>query len=262
MKIAFAQIEPRFGDPAANRAAARRLIFSLDADLFVLPELFNTGYLFSSADECAALAEAVPGGETTAQLIEWAQCKRCFLVAGLAEKQGVRIYNSCVLVGPDGHLATYRKIHLFDREKLCFSPGQDPFAVVAAGGIKIGMMICFDWIFPESMRSLALAGADLVCHPANLVLPHCQAAMITRCLENGVYAVTANRTGEEKRAGHCLTFTGGSQIVAPGGEVLARAASQGEEIGVAEIDPKRARGKKVTERNHLFDDRRPELYGV
>jgi predicted amidohydrolase len=122
------------------------------------------------------------------------------------------------------------------------------------------MMICFDWIFPETARSLALAGADIICHPANLVLSYCQDAMITRCVENRVFAVTANRTGSESRAGATLRFTGLSEIVAPDGGVLARAGVEAEEVIVREIDPFEARDKAVTPQNDVLGDRRPDLY--
>jgi predicted amidohydrolase len=180
----------------------------------------------------------------------------------MAENSGDRIFNSAVLLGPQGHLATYRKIHLFDEEKIWFDPGDRAFAVHDIGLARIGMMICFDWIFPESMRSLALQNAEIVCHPANLVLPYCQRAMVTRCLENGVYAVTANRIGLERQGGRQLRFTGGSQIVGTRGKVLARAPGKMEAVRIVDIDPSKAREKEITHRNHLFQDRRPELYSI
>jgi len=99
-----------------------------------------------------------------------------------------------VLTGPDGVIGIYRKTHLFSEEKLYFTPGNTGFRVWETGICRIGIMICFDWFFPESMRSLTLQGAEVIAHPANLVLPHCPGAMPVRCLENGVYAVTAKNT--------------------------------------------------------------------
>jgi len=121
-------------------------------------------------------------------------------------------------------------------------------------------MICFDWIFPEAARVLALKGAEVICHPANLVLPWCQRAMVTRSIENRVFIVTANRIGGEKREGRELKFTGGSQITSPVGELLCQASEEGEEVGVVDIDPSIAKDKAITEENDLFSDRRPELY--
>jgi len=122
------------------------------------------------------------------------------------------------------------------------------------------MMICFDWIFPEIARTLALKGADILCHCTNLVLPFCQDAMVTRCIENRVFAVTSNRVGTESRAGQEFTFTGRSQIVAPRGEILVRAEVEGEGVFVVELDHTLARDKEITAANHIVTDRRPELY--
>jgi len=121
-------------------------------------------------------------------------------------------------------------------------------------------MICFDWIFPEAARTLALKGADIICHPSNLVLPYCQTAMVTRCLENHVFAITANRIGTEQRGVRTLTFTGGSQVTDTKGKILHRASTDREEVAVIEIDPQLAQDKHATANNHIFNDRRPEMY--
>ena len=107
---------------------------------------------------------------------------------------------------------------------------------------------------------LALQGADLLCHPSNLVLAHCQKAMVTRCLENSVFAVTANRHGSDIRPRGTLTFTGQSQMVAPYGELIYRAKPEEEELFIAEIDVSKARNKWITQNNELLKDRRPEFY--
>jgi len=124
------------------------------------------------------------------------------------------------------------------------------------GHARIGIMICFDWFFPEVARYLAVKGADIICHPANLVLPYCPQAMITRCIENRVFAVTANRIGMEDSSEGLLTFIGTSQVLGTKGEILYRASSDREEAIVVEIDPGNARNKHVTAVNHIFDDRR------
>ncbi|MDW7682147.1 MAG: nitrilase-related carbon-nitrogen hydrolase, partial [bacterium] len=135
-----------------------------------------------------------------------------------------------------------------------------PFQVWPIGQAKIGVMICFDWIFPEASRTLAKLGADIICHPSNLVLPYCQNAMVTRCLENRVFAITANRIGTEKRGGEKLSFTGASQITAYNGEILHRCDRDNEQLVVIEIDPILARNKTITQNNNIFDDLRPEFY--
>ncbi|MBI2471715.1 MAG: acyltransferase, partial [Planctomycetes bacterium] len=231
-------------------------ISGLNADLRVLPELFNSGYQFTSGEEALALSEKIPDGQTTQALIKLAKEKKLYIVTGLAERENERCYNSAVLVGPNGFIDCYRKLHLFYREKLWFEPGNAEPEVYDIGHAKVGIMICFDWFFPEVARCLSLKGADIICHPANLVLPYCPQAMITRCLENRVYAITANRVGIEERSGESLTFIGTSQVLGTKGEILYRATSDREESIVVEIDPVKARDKQVTAVNHIFEDRR------
>jgi predicted amidohydrolase len=183
------------------------------------------------------------------------------IVIGFAEKSGDKIYNSALLTNPDGTSFVYRKTHLFAEEKLFFTPGDTGFQVYPAKhGIRIGIMICFDWQFPESARTLALKGAQIICHPSNLVLPWCQQAMIIRSLENRVYSVTANRIGLERNGDKELYFTGMSQILGTKGEILHRMHMEQEEIAVITIDPFLADNKAVTPYNSVFTDRRPELY--
>jgi len=165
-----------------------------------------------------------------------------------------------MLVGPRELIDVYRKAHLFWNEKKVFTPGNTPLKVYDIGGARIGMMICFDWLFPEVTRELAVKGADIICHPSNLVLPHCPAAMITRSLENRVFTITANRVGTERRVkGASLTFIGKSQVTAPDGRVLARAPSRGAWSKVVEIDPKEARKKLLTPVNDVLKDLRVDL---
>lgn len=256
MKVGFLQTHPIFGKKQENVEAAVSLIKGMNADLVVLPELFNTGYQFTSWEEALALAEAVPDGETTQALIKLAREKRISIVAGLAEREKGACYNSAVLVSPQGFVGCYRKLHLFYKEKLWFAPGDRPLEVYTIGTAKIGIMICFDWFFPEVARTLAVKGADIICHPANLVLPYCPQAMITRCIENRVFAVTANRTGTECRTEESLSFIGASQILGTKGEILYRASPDREESMAIEINPHNARDKNITPVNHLFDDRR------
>lgn len=260
MKAGFIQFSPEFGRVDANIEKALSMMEKADAQLIVLPELFNTGYLFISQKEALEMAEEIPTEKTTKALSSIARKKKVHIVAGIAEKAGDDLYNSAVLISPAGHVATYRKIHLFNEEKLCFQPGNESFAVYDIGQCKIGIMICFDWFFPESARILSLKGADIICHPSNLVLPYCQDAMVTRCLENNVYAITANRTGREERSGKSLSYTGKSQITSPDASILYRADGQKDEIGIVEIDVQMARNKKINNYNDVLTDRRVEYY--
>ncbi|MDP2208703.1 MAG: nitrilase-related carbon-nitrogen hydrolase [Bacteroidota bacterium] len=151
-------------------------------------------------------------------------------------------------------------IHLYYHINIFFKRGNLGFPVFDTGFGKIGMMICFDWFFPEAMRTLALKGAQLIAHPSNLVLPHCPDAMVTRCLENKVFSATANRIGTEDRGGHKLSFIGKSEIVTPKGEILTRLSSNEAGISVVEINLADALNKRLNEYNDVFEDRDVSAY--
>jgi len=261
MKIGFVQSAPVFGNKQQNFAAVKELLAICKADLLVLPELFATGYTFTSVDEVKGLAESADG-ETAAFATQLAVSTGAVIVAGFIERENDFYYNASLMADASGLLVTYRKIHLFNKEKLWFSPGNRPPEVVMVGDVKIGMMVCFDWIFPETCRSLALKGADIIAHPANLVLPWAQQAMITRCIENRVFAVTANRIGREQRGDDDFTFTGQSRITGCKGEVLASAGNIETCVMTAEIDPAMARNKSVNPYNDLLTDRRSQFYSI
>ncbi|MBI2412432.1 MAG: acyltransferase [Deltaproteobacteria bacterium] len=261
MKIGFLQTRPVFGEIKKNTENAAGEIERLDCDLIVLPELFSTGYQFRNKAELLKLSEEIDGGYAVGRLKDIAKKKNMHIVAGLAEKEGRRAYNSSVLIGPKGVVGLYRKAHLFWDERKIFTPGDRPLSVHKAGRARVGMMICFDWVFPEVARTLALLGADIICQPSNLVLPYCPEAMKTRSLENRVFSITANRVGTEERvAGKRLKFIGSSQIVAPNGAVLYRAGGWRVEARVVEVDPRDARRKKITPLNDIIKDRRVDLF--
>lgn len=261
IRAGFVQMRPSFGRKARNIEKFERLAEKAgrnEVELLVLPELFNTGYVFRKKSEVAKLGEKIPEGKTTLELERISREFGVFIVAGLCEESGSRHYNSAVLVSPKkGFVSVYRKAHLFNKERRWFSPGDTGFAVHDIGKVKVGMMICFDWFFPEVARVLALKGADIICHPANLVLPYCQKATLATAVQNRVFVVTANRTGMERG----VRFTGRSQITGPGMEVLAKGSVSGEETKYADIDFRRARNKRITGYNDAFEDRRTELYG-
>jgi len=261
LRVGFYQFNPAFGEIEQNVEKVIGRLSAADADLIVLPELFSTGYQFTSKEEALELSEEVPSGYTSSRLSELCLDKGLYLVAGMAERVSDKIYNSAALFGPEGHIGTYRKTHLFYEEKLWFEPGDTGFLVFDVGEARLGLMVCFDWIFPESTRTLALMGADIICHPSNLVLPYCPDAMPFRCLENRIFAITCNRTGFEERGGkERLTFIGKSEVVSPGAEILVRASDAGEELAIVEIDPTVARDKQLNPYNNLMEDRRPEFY--
>jgi len=258
-RCGYAQFAPTFGEVDANLERIAALVSGTDADLLVLPELALTGYLFGDLRELRELSVEMGGAEER-RLVQIAGDAGCHLVVGVAERAGGRLYNSALLVGPDGVAGRYRKAHLFDREKEMFDPGDSGFGVWTVGEARVGIMVCFDWIFPEAMRTLALRGADVVAHPSNLVLPLCQRAMPARCIENRVYAVTANRHGREARGDRELAFTGASGVWNPRGDALLTGPTDADHVAVVEADPAVARDKHVTPNNHVLDDRRVDLY--
>jgi len=260
-KVGYYQFNPVLGNPQMNREKVNSALKNIKADLIVLPELAFTGYSMDSRKEALELAEDVNNSPTIEMLENICRNNKTSIVAGFAEKYKDKIYNSAVLISPEGFKAVYRKMHLFGFESEFFDPGPSLPEVYDVDGLKIGMMVCYDWFFPETARIIALKGADIIAHPSNLVLPWCQRAMVTRCLENNIFAVTANRFGSEIRRGKELTFTGASQITAPRLEIVASASKDSEELTIVEIDINAARRKTVTKVNHLLNDRRSDLYG-
>ena len=261
MRVGYLQFDPVFGEVARNLDHVTARLEQVETDLIVLPELFATGYQFVSQEEVFQLAEPVPDGATTKRLADIAARRGMTIVAGLPERDGGRCFNSAVVVGPKGFIGCYRKTHLFFEETLWFTPGDSGFHVWDIGPAKVGVMICFDWYYPESARTLALQGADIIAHPSNLVLPNCPDSMVTRCLENRVFSVTANRIGSEARGGKDrLTFIGLSEVVSPRGRILHRAPRDIEDLTLVEIDPAEARIKALNDYNDLLRDRRPAFY--
>jgi predicted amidohydrolase len=256
MKVAFIQLHSEFGQIEKNVAKAISLMSSHPADLYVLPELFATGYVFVSRAEAIDLGESPDSGYTISALNAFACAQHAGIVFGFAEKSADGLFNSCAFVDSINAPVVYRKLHLFYREKQIFDPGNGELKVVHFQNARLGMMVCFDWIFPEVCRHLALKGAQIICHPANLVMPYCQQAMITRSLENRVFTITANRIGEENRGGQECKFTGHSQITDCKGNVLYRSSADKEEIFIADINVEDADDKNVNEFNNIWKDRR------
>ena len=261
--VGYGQFLPIFGEIDENIVQIERITRSVGkADLLVFPELATSGYEIRDTEELATMAEEFGAGETSCRMKKLAQDTGISVVVGYAERSEDRFYNSAMLATSDGTLLNYRKIHLFERENDLFSPGDEPPKVIETSAGRVGMMICFDWTFPETARLLALAGAQIITHPSNLVMPYCQRAMFARCLENSVYAITANRIGTEERVGRALTYTGMSQVTGPRGEILASASADKPETTLVEVDLALADEKSYNSYNHRFRDRRIDLYGA
>jgi len=261
IKTAAVQTSPVLGEKKLNISRTIEMMKTVEANLFVLPELFSTGYAFRSLPELEALSEHAEG-PTLKSIHEFSISRNTWVCGGFAEKSREGIYNSSFLIGPTGLAGVYRKSHLFGAEKGLFIPGDSGFQVFDIGIARVGMMICFDWIFPEAARTLALKGADIILHCANLILPYGPDAMITRCLENRIYAVTSNRVGCEKGLSGSYTFIGTSQVISPRAQILCRASRDKEEVVTAQIDPAVSRNKDFAASNNLFTDRRKDLYEI
>jgi predicted amidohydrolase len=238
---------------------------SRGADLVVFPECAATGYCFRDADEARPFAQSIPG-PATEEVATWCRETGARVVFGMLERDGERLFNAAVLVGPGGVEGSYRKTHLpYLGIDMHTAYGDRPFAAHDAGSVRTGLLICYDAAFPEATRALALDGADVVCLPTNWPPGSEQVAehvINARALENAVYFAAVNRVGTERG----FTFIGHSKIADPSGRTLAYANHDREEILIAEIDPQLARRKHIVRRpgEHEIDrlaDRRPELYG-
>jgi predicted amidohydrolase len=261
--VAIVQFKPARKKIDKNVKVIKKILDGIQADLIVLPELSNSGYLYEAPHDLAPYCETNSGdGPFLSSLIKLSKKTKGVIVTGYAEKDGDDLYNSAIALSSSGPLAHYRKTHLYHSEKSLFKSGDSGFSLFEWKAVKIGMMICFDWIFPEACRSLALSGAQIIAHPANLVLPYCQNAMVTRSLENRVFTITANRIGKEKLGDSTLRFTGVSQITDPTGEIRYRAPEDKATVHIMPIDPNLALDKRINPFNDLFDDRRPDLYQI
>jgi predicted amidohydrolase len=258
MRIAVGQLDLLVGNVEENLIRIREILEKAersDVEVLVLPELCNSGYAFKNISEAIASAEPIPEGTVSRELLAWSGGGR-LVVAGICEKTPKGLYNSALAVANGEHITTYHKIHLFLNEWDWFLPGQEEPPVIEYRGYQFGIMVCFDWAFPEVARILALNGAQVILHPANLVLPYCQDAMVTRSIENRVFTATANRVGTERG----LTFSGASQITDVKGNKIAQMNSKETGIVWADIDPSLSDDKNITERNDVLTDRRPSLY--
>jgi len=260
LKIGFIQFAPVLGDLKTTIRKIDGLIDqSKTTDILVLPELCNSGYNFTSFEEAWKTSEEIDNSLFINYLISKCEQFNLYIVSGFNERDNRDLYNSAILVGPKGYIGKYRKLHLFMNEKDYFKPGNISLPVFDIGMCTIGMLVCFDWIFPEVWRILALKGAEIICHPSNLVLPGlAQKAVPIHALTNRIYTITANRIGSEGD----LSFTGLSTIANPHGDILFQASQTEEETVIKDIDIKSARDKIITKKNDLFSDRRPEEYSL
>jgi len=267
--VAACQLALAIGDLKGNAATVAGAVGQAaadGADLIVVPELCDTGYVFSGEDEARALASTAASSPALCAWRALAAAHDVVIAGGFCELgEDGRLHNSAALVGASGTLAVYRKAHLWDAEKLIFTPGDEPPPVVELPFGRVGLMICYDLEFPEWVRLAALAGADIIAAPVNWpaspVPPRERPAEVIRAQAdaavNGCFIAVADRCQDERGVG----WVGGTVIIGPDGYPLAGpvAADHGAVIS-AECDLPRARKKAVSARNDLMADRRPGLY--
>lgn len=268
MRIAAVQMDVKLADVQHNVARMTELLRETAANgakLTIFPECAATGYCFTSLEEGRSVGEPVPGPITEA-MVEACRETRSHAVFGTLEKTPNELFNAAVLVSPGGVVATYRKVHLpWLGIDMFTTPGSEPFAVHEIDGVRVGTIICYDASFPEATRCLSLQGADVVVLPTNWPPgAECQAGHVipARAMENGIYFAAVNRVGTERG----FRFIGHSSICAPNGDIVAVASDSEEQILYADIDPARARNKRIVRvpSKHVIDrmaDRRPEMYG-
>jgi len=251
------QFAPLLGEVDHNINQIQQLIEPLNSQLIVLPELANSGYRFANLADAQRASELVDQSAFIRFLSDQAKIKQAHIVSGFCERDGDKLYNSSALIGPQGLIGVYRKLHLFNDEKSIFSKGNRGLSVYDTAIGKIGMLVCFDWMFPEAWRGLALQGAQIIAHPSNLVLPYCQGVVPSYALVNRCFIATTNRVGVEKD----LSFTGQSVLVSPVGKVLLKGSDKDVEVLSTQIDLNEACDKYITPNNHAFNDRRNDVYG-
>jgi predicted amidohydrolase len=267
LRVAACQIDPQLGEVEGNLERIRRAVgeaAAAGAMLAVLPEAAVTGYAFGSLAEARPVARRA-GAVAHDVLVGLAEVHRMTVICGTLEAQGDEVFNAALVATPDGERYTYRKMHLpylgVDRFT---TPGPDAPAVIDVGGLRIGVLICYDLRFPEAARMCALDGADLIVLPTNWPVGvdfHPGIFAPSRAAENHCYLLACDRVGTERGT----TFIGRSVLVDYDGHQLAVASDTQEELLLGDIDPEAARHTHVRRRpgEHEWDtmaDRRPGLY--
>lgn len=261
MKIACAQFNPEYRNVRGNLERIRSIVQETDADLLVFPELPLTGYFFQRREEVGPLAETIEG-PLASELASIARTEKKAIISGFLEREGESFCNSSLAFDRNGKLVgQYRKVHLFYYETQVFSKGNLGFPVFSletrSGTAQVGMLICYDWRFPEPFRKLALAGAELIAVPSNIVTTTgmLHTTLRTRAFENKIVLAFADRIGSETNGGEQLSFRGESAIIGMNGDILQKASERDDEVIVAEVDLEKTRNKRINEFNDIFLDR-------
>lgn len=253
------QFEPVLFDKQRNITRLVELVEEAaagGAKLITTPEMGISGYCFFDAAEAETMAETVPGPSTEI-FAELAAIHNCHIVIGMPERdvETGLLYNSAVLIGPQGLVGTHRKTHGYIAEPKWAAPGDFGHRVFDTPVGRIALLICMDIHFVETARMVALAGADVICHISNWLAERTPAPYwISRAFENSCYLMESNRWGLERG----VQFSGGSCIIAPDSEILT-SLDAGDGVVTAEIDLTAVRAAKESSASAL-SGRRPELY--
>jgi len=271
IKVASVQTNPVINAVEDNVTKMVRTVEDLaraGVQLAVFPELATTGYMFDSSAEARAVAEEVPNGPTVQRLLRACADNDMHVVFGIAEKSGENIYNSSAILGPNGHIGTYRKLHLWDNENTMFTPGDLGLPVFATPLGNIGILICYDIWFPEAVRTLTLSGADILCVPTNWVPlvagngANDTAMANVLCMANshcnGLPIVAADRCGRERGQ----LFLGRSVITnATGWPAAGPGSADDEDVLIADVDVESSvSSRQWSEFNNPLTNRRPDVY--
>lgn len=268
MQISLIQTDVEFADPAANLNIMQAHLTAEAAQgsrLIAFPECFTTGYCFDSLEEAMSVAEPTTGN-TIARVTQMCHEANCYTTFGFLEQDGGQLFNAAALVGPEGLVGCYRKVHLpFLGVDRFTTPGNRPFEVLQADDVRIGLLICYDGGFPEASRVLGIQGADIILLPTNWppgAEYMSQFSLNARAMENGVYFGAINRVGTERG----FSFIGRSRLCDPVGATQQSSDDDRPVILRGVINTDRSRAKRIVRvpGKHIIDrmaDRRPEMYG-
>lgn len=256
MKIALVQFSPVLNNLSATLIILKPLLEKCkDADIVILPELANSGYNFKSEKEAFQCAESVDSSVFIDELKIYCERFNFSIATGFCEIENDKLYNTAIFFNHKQVFLKYRKLHLFMNEKNIFHKGDLNLPICDFMGTRIAFLICFDWMFPEVWRTLALRGVDFIIHPSNLVLEYAQKVIPSYCIVNKIYVATVNRIGTEND----LTFTGNSIFIDPKGSNLVN-FSKKTDVQIVDVELNTARDKNVTIMNNAFTDRRTDIY--
>lgn len=267
-KVACIQTNVILKDKQANLSTATSLLNEAadnGASLIILPELFNSGYTFDSRDEMLSFAEPIPNGETVTTLAAIAVQRNIYIVASMAEVDGIDLYNAAVLVGPEGYIGKYRKTHICGDELYWFEQGNLGFPVFNTRLGKIAMLVCLDGYYPETYRICALQKADIICIPTNWA--HCDhlpapyhtmgpTLTMSNALSNHIFVAACTRVGAEPG----ISYAGHSIIACPTGAPISEIAGKEQQIIYAECDLAETRKQYIDATNSRLKNRRIDLY--